>query len=978
MQRFLKILMVAVLVLAGADAGAAVYYVKTTGLDTNNGLASTTPFKTLTKALTVAQAGDTIYLGGGTYTDQPVTVRGGTASAPITVVGDTLGTYTGTKGTVQFRKAGALMIDVQHANFIFEKVRVSSSGTAFRLSAGATNVVFNTCTVTGCTTAVQMLGGSATFNTLVVTTTTGTVFDTTATTASGGNGTLSCVNSKFYSNSGTIAAVKGYSELTLSRCTIYNNPNAKLMEVTASVNGRSQNLTIANSLLYKNAGSITQNGSNATTKVLNCTLDQMTASKTIETLAGNLTVQNAIFSNCVNALVQTSGSITHTNNMFWNCTAEVTGTAKHSTEFTADPVYTSATSWVPKTGSPAVDAGVTLSGYSTDRAGASRPLGIAYDVGAYEKAGPSSNTPYSQTFETIATPGTEWSLLGSNMASSNIFTITTSGTTTTKVITPQDNSKTLQLRVNTTVDADYTLLLDVVFMGSWDGSSTSNGPDRFGISVNGQPMISGTFRCQTVNGNGSALTDWSWPGFPEECRSNAGNFGGSFSTLGSIFRRVRVDFTAETAVTFINFYGTGLQAWSDEAWAVDNVIVGLTTSTTIINNAKTFEEAARSHNLFAQPRTSGAGVSSSKPALLWADIDKNGYPDAVAHNMSSNSAVFFNTEGSLAPSAAFGSTTDQAMLADLDNDGVIDVVTSGASQRSTIRRGGPAPAIETTPLSSSTFYWNAWPNPVNSSTYTREAMAVLDADGDGWCDLLHTRTGSHEFFLGQADTTGYFVDYARQTGSDSPFDTFFTEDGHAFSGGDVNNDGYPDLFHHGGTGILMLSAGGTGAYTRQSLATGATFSDAAPVGSVWGDVDNDGDLDLIAGNQGGSIIAMRNEGAGASFTAIAATWGITATGTVTPALGDYDNDGDLDLFFTTAAGYSLLYRNNKVGAGTMTFTAVNEGCRTETSGGDAKWVDFNSDGLLDLAFTSNSQNFWTRLYANVRDEANPADANLGR
>ncbi|MFZ4573839.1 MAG: hypothetical protein ACOYN0_05540, partial [Phycisphaerales bacterium] len=34
--------------------------------------------------------------------------------------------------------------------------------------------------------------------------------------------------------------------------------------------------------------------------------------------------------------------------------------------------------------------------------------------------------------------------------------------------------------------------------------------------------------------------------------------------------------------------------------------------------------------------------------------------------------------------------------------------------------------------------------------------------------------------------------------------------------------------------------------------------------------------------------------------------------------------------------------------------------------------------LLDLAFTSNSQNFWTRLYKNVRDEANPADTNLGK
>jgi hypothetical protein len=975
MERLFKILMVAVLVLAGADAHAAIYYVKTNGLDTNTGLSAATPFKTLTKALQMASAGDTIYIGGGTYTDQPVTVRNGSAALPIRVIGDTKGVFTGTKGTVQFRKAGSLMIDVQHSWVVFETIRVSSSGTAFRIGPGGLNTTFNTCTITGCTTAIQMTGGSATFNTATITTISGTVFDLTATSAVSGNGTLTLVNSRVYLNFGVVANVKGFSELLLSRCSVYSNTNSKLVEVTASVNGRSQNLTMSNCLVYRNAGAIVQDNTNATVRIFNSTFDQNTASKLVDCRAGNATVLNSIFSNTATALAQTGGSITHTHNLFWKCTTEVEGTPKHSTEFTADPMFTSGSSWIPRTGSPAIDAGVTISGHTTDRAGASRPLGIAYDIGAYERAGPSANTPYSQTFESLTTPGTEWSLLGTTTSANNIFTVT-SRSVATKTITPMDNARTLQVRVNTVADTAYTLFFDVVFMGSWDGSATSSGPDVFNVSVNGELMISGTFKCGPVGGNGSRLSDWTWPGFPEECRTGTGNFGGSYSTHGAIFRRVRVDFTPDETVSFINFWGSGLQGWNDEAWAIDNVIVATTASSTITTNAPRFAESGRAHGFFVQPRNAGTDPAS-KSALLWADIDRNGYPDAVAHNTVANSIVYFVNEGSMTSSAAIGATADQAMVADLDNDGVIDIITSSSTQRSTVRRGNPAPAFNSDPLTSSSFFWSTWPNPINTGTFTRRAMAVLDVNGDGWCDVLHSRPGTHEFYLGQPDPTGYFVDYARQSSTDSPFDGFFSETGHAFSTGDVNNDGYPDVFHHGGSGILMLSNGGSGPYTRRALSTGITFSDSASVGSAWGDVDNDGDLDLIIGDRVGAIVAMRNDGAGTSFTSIASTWGLTATGTATPALGDYDNDGDLDLFFTAASGLTSLYRNNRA-AGTMTFTLVSTGCRTESSAGDAKWIDVNSDGLLDIAFTSNENNLWTRLYKNISADANPADTNLGR
>jgi len=73
--------------------------------------------------------------------------------------------------------------------------------------------------------------------------------------------------------------------------------------------------------------------------------------------------------------------------------------------------------------------------------------------------------------------------------------------------------------------------------------------------------------------------------------------------------------------------------------------------------------------------------------------------------------------------------------------------------------------------------------------------------------------------------------------------------------------------------------------------------------------------------------------------------------------GDYDNDGDLDLYVVNAGsflknGSNTLYRNN--GNGTFTDVAMKEGVEANVEGrGDgAAWEDFNNDGFLDLFVTN--------------------------
>ena len=125
--------------------------------------------------------------------------------------------------------------------------------------------------------------------------------------------------------------------------------------------------------------------------------------------------------------------------------------------------------------------------------------------------------------------------------------------------------------------------------------------------------------------------------------------------------------------------------------------------------------------------------------------------------------------------------------------------------------------------------------------------------------------------------------------------------------------------------------------------------------AVWEDFDGDGDLDVAFGNLFYSNRIYRNDGDG-TFTDVSAAWGIDQTlveDTYGVIVGDYDNDGDGDLFFTNGGfnslGVNRLYRNDFNVFGRFTETAATAGVHGDPANNHAAaWVDFNLDGWLDL------------------------------
>ncbi|ETR72119.1 MAG: hypothetical protein OMM_07702 [Candidatus Magnetoglobus multicellularis str. Araruama] len=133
--------------------------------------------------------------------------------------------------------------------------------------------------------------------------------------------------------------------------------------------------------------------------------------------------------------------------------------------------------------------------------------------------------------------------------------------------------------------------------------------------------------------------------------------------------------------------------------------------------------------------------------------------------------------------------------------------------------------------------------------------------------------------------------------------------------------------------------------------------------SVWGDYDQDGDLDLfICGSTGSSIIAKIYRNDSGNFVDIGAS--LTGLSTGQANWGDYDNDGDLDLIITgkneSDVPQTILYKNANgifVDSG-FAFSGLKES--------SAIWGDCDNDGDLDFIITgqTSSNDVVNILYTN--------------
>jgi hypothetical protein len=208
-------------------------------------------------------------------------------------------------------------------------------------------------------------------------------------------------------------------------------------------------------------------------------------------------------------------------------------------------------------------------------------------------------------------------------------------------------------------------------------------------------------------------------------------------------------------------------------------------------------------------------------------------------------------------------------------------------------------------------------NPINGfiGGYTRPVLADMDGDGD--LDMVTRAAGGDTRYYENTGDASSPV-FAEQTGADNPFDAINGDSwsGHAL--GDIDGDGDLDLFvgSYGGGVRYFENTGDTGAavFTER-------FDDDRPTGSLDAmnlslvDLDDDGDLDLVTGHGDGSVRYLENTGTTSAPVYVERTGGdnpfdgFSAGNRAAPVFGDIDKDGDLDMLLGRYNSRTDYYEN---------------------------------------------------------------------
>ena len=389
----------------------------------------------------------------------------------------------------------------------------------------------------------------------------------------------------------------------------------------------------------------------------------------------------------------------------------------------------------------------------------------------------------------------------------------------------------------------------------------------------------------------------------------------------------------------------------------------------------------------------------------YADLDNDGDLDLVVNNINDPASIFENTLDKKRNYIRVIPVADQAGVTSLNTKVCIDVAGTQQYFEITSVRG----MYSTSEYVAHFGLGNKakvdkiiveWPDGKRNILKNQKANRVLKVRYSKASELeIDPSKNSDQLFKNVTNEIGLVIKH-----NENKFDDFsrqlmlphkFSDRGPCFAIGDVNGDGLEDIFMGG-------SANSEGRLFKQNVDGSfgiLPFADlkidrkSEDIDALFFDVDNDDDLDLYIASGGNEFRAGAkeyqdrlyiNDGSGKLSKSIDRLPKLfTSAGRIVPE--DYDQDGDVDLLITGK------HKPWEYPSPTSTLLLENDNGRFEDITNkkakdllnigmvhDAKWIDIDNDGLLDLALAGEwmpftiFKNDGTRFY-NITDDAGLAN-----
>jgi hypothetical protein len=333
--------------------------------------------------------------------------------------------------------------------------------------------------------------------------------------------------------------------------------------------------------------------------------------------------------------------------------------------------------------------------------------------------------------------------------------------------------------------------------------------------------------------------------------------------------------------------------------------------------------------------------------VAWGDYNNDGYQDLLLNG----SVLFRNDSG-----RGFTNVTDTTglskasgrggLFADFNNDGWLDLYVAAGEGGARFYKNDSGKFV---------FLSDRAGGPDNK--YPTEGAGFADFDNDGWVDLYcanYENWEKHEYYPDQLfqNQHGYFADVTKKAGIIPPYGIDLA--GRGVNWGDFNNDGYQDCYvsNYRLCENLLWVNNHDSTFTNLAGQLGVAGDEVNgayghTIGSEWGDYDNDGDLDLFCGNL------------------------------AHPRYIEFSNRSMLyenSLGPSPVSPSSLVPRTSPLARPPFHDVRAASGIRYEETHSDPAWADVDNDGDLDLYITSIYEGRRSFLYMNNGRPVTPREA----